>query len=418
MIDLLNHLGVEFVVLGNHEFDFGEDTLQALLKTARFTAFGSNIRLRDSHALLENTTDTQVIELADGVRLGMFGVCTVTAATDSFATENVAFESEIVHAKRCVEVLKSQGADVIVAITHVVLPIDKLLAKHVPEIDLILGGHDHELMSLFQGNTFIHKSGQDALWLGKVHVDIRTTGNGSRHPLAFQWGMYPNRGYAPDSECAEILREYADRVERELASSGQNEVLATSTTLLDGTRITCRSRESNLGNLIADAIRDEFQVDVAFINGGYIRGERLHNAGLKITRAWLAEVLSYPNPTSVIKMRVDDLRAAMLKLFGKYPELSPSFPHISGVFVIYELHDDGARSLRLYRDQDHTQEIDTDAKVTVATSSFVLDEMEGFRNGNVLIENGPTIPDIVTRFLQERQTIAYPLQENRVTFLE
>lgn len=418
MIELLNHLGVELVVLGNHEFDFGEETLQALLKNARFTTFGSNIHLQDSHTLLKHTTDTRIIELADGIRLGMFGVCTVATATDSFASENVVFESELVHAKRCVEVLESRGADVVVALTHVTLSVDKLLAKHVPEIDVILGGHDHEPMSLFQGSTFIHKSGQDALWLGKVCVGIRKASDGSRFPLTVQWGMFSNRGYAPDPKCAEILCEYADRVERELTSSGLNEVLTTSTMLLDGTRITCRSRESNLGNLIADAIRDELQADVAFINGGYIRGERLHNAGLEITRAWLSEVLSYPNPTSVIEMRAGDLRAAMLKLFSRYPELSSSFPHISGVFIVCDFRDNADRSLRLYRDVSHTQELDSDAKVTAATSSFMLGEMAGFRDGNVLTENGPTIPDVVTRFLQQKETTAYPLQEHRITFLE
>lgn len=418
MIDLLNYLGVEFVVLGNHEFDFGEATLQTLLKNAKFTAFGSNIRLRDSCALLGNTTDTQIILLANSLRLGMFGVCTVSTATDSFPSDNVVFESEIAHAKRCVEILKSQGADVIIALTHMVLQVDKLLAKHVPEIDLILGGHDHEPMSLFQGSTLIHKSGQDALWLGKVQIDIRKANSGVCDPLTFQWGMFPNQGYAPDPACSKILQLYADRVDQELTSRGQNEVLATSTTLLDGTRITCRSRESNLGNMIADAIRDEFQADIAIINGGYIRGERLHNAGLKITRAWLAEVLSHPNPTCVIEMRLGDLRAAMLKLFAKYPELNSSFPQTSGIFVVYDIRDDGDRSLRLYRDLNHTQELGLDSKVTVATSSFVLNEMPGFKEGHVLFENGCTIPDIVVRFLQQSQTIAYPLQEHRVTFLE
>lgn len=74
MIDLLNHLGVDFVVLGNHEFDFGEDTLQELLGGVHFTTLAANVVLRDSGKHLDNTTSTRIVDLANGLRLGVFGV--------------------------------------------------------------------------------------------------------------------------------------------------------------------------------------------------------------------------------------------------------------------------------------------------------------------------------------------------------
>lgn len=432
MVDVLNHLRVDYVVLGNHEFDFGEDTLQELLERAAFTTFGSNIRLRDTGALLAHTTDTRIVPLANGVRLGLFGVCTVATTTDSFATPNVAFESEVAHAKRCVESLRSQGADVVVALTHVRLSVDKLLAQRVPGIDLILGGHDHEPMSLFQGTTLIHKSGQDALWLGSVQLNIhKQVGYDSidtaaslaharsRCAVTYNWSMLPNRGYCADPDCAALLQVYADRVERENEQSGCAKTLAVSLTPLDATRSTCRSRESNLGNIITDAMRDALDADIAVMNGGYIRGERLYSKGLKITKAWLATVLSYPNPTCVLEMRVCDLRDAMLEHLSKYPDLNAAFLQISGVAVVYDIRDDANRSLRLFRDASHKQELALDAVVRVATSSYVRDAMVGFETSNVLIADGPIVPDVVASFVERHQgQIAYPLHENRIVVLE
>lgn len=419
MVDLLNNLGVEFVVLGNHEFDFGETTLLDLLPRATFATFGSNIRLRSTGQTLEHTTDSVVIPLANGLRLGMFGVCTVTTAADSFPSENVVFESEVAHARRCVHEMRSQGVDAIVALTHVRLPVDKLIAKQVPGIDMILGGHDHEPMSLFEGSTLIHKSGQDALWLGEIELQITKTARANRSSVAFRWGMHSNRGYSPDPTCDSILREYAHRVEREESSNGQRSVLGTSMTLLDGTRMTCRTQESNLGNFVADAIREEYDADVAIVNGGYIKGEKMHSAGLQITPKWISTILEIPNASVLIQMRAEDFRDAMLRMLSRYPAVNASFPQISGIYAVYNMQENpSAPTLKLFRDANHVHEIDGSCEIKVGTSDFMVNEMPGFHKSTMLVENGPLIPDLVAGFLQTRKQIAYPLREDRIVIME
>uniref|UniRef100_K3WTG8 5'-Nucleotidase C-terminal domain-containing protein n=1 Tax=Globisporangium ultimum (strain ATCC 200006 / CBS 805.95 / DAOM BR144) TaxID=431595 RepID=K3WTG8_GLOUD len=420
MIELLNYLGVEYVVLGNHEFDFGEVTLSELLPYAKFTTFGSNIRLRSTGSLLDHVTDSVIIPLANGLHLGMFGVCTVTTATDSFPSKDVLFESEVDHAARCVRELKAQGADLVVALTHVRLPVDKLLARQVSGIDLILGGHDHEPMTMFHGNTLIHKSGQDALWLGEIHVDVTRSHISKNKPsIAFSWTMHSNRGYDLDPACVSILSSYAARVTQEEIRDGRRFVLGISTTLLDGTRTTCRTQESNLGNFVTDAIRGTFDTaDIAIINGGYIKGEKLHNAGLKITRKWISSVLEFPNASMLIRMRANDLRAAMLNMFSRYPDLNASFPQISGIYTVYDASQK-KKSLRLYRDANHADEIADNDELNVATSEFVINELPGFNRFElVLMAKGPVIPDIVADFVQKEEQIAYPLRENRIVIID
>ncbi|KAF1325080.1 Calcineurin-like phosphoesterase, partial [Globisporangium splendens] len=420
MIELLNYLGVEYVVLGNHEFDFGETTLLELLPHAEFTTFGSNIRLRSTGNLLGQVTDSVIIPLANGLRLGMFGVCTVTTATDSFPSKDVLFHSEVDHAARCVGELKAQGADVIVALTHVRLPVDKLLAKQVRGIDLILGGHDHEPMTMFHGSTLIHKSGQDALWLGEIHMDVtRSDNRKNKSSVAFSWTMHSNRGYEPDAACVSILSPYAALVAQEETRDGQRLVLGTSTTLLDGTRMTCRTQEGNLGNFVTDAIREAFDAaDIAIINGGYIKGEKLHSAGLKITRKWISTILEIPNASMLIRMRANDFRVAMLNMLSRYPDVNASFPQISGIYAVYDTSQK-KRSLRLFRDPKHVDEIADNDELNVATSDFAVNELLGFdRFERVLVAKGPLIPDIVADFVQRKQQIAYPLRENRIAIVE
>lgn len=346
--------------------------------------------------------------------------CTVLTAEYSFATKNVVFESEVEHGERCVRDLRAQGADVVIALTHVSLAVDKLIVKHVQGIDLILGGHDHESVSLFEGTTFIHKSGQDVRWLGHVHVDIERDDDDvtSRSTVALRYGMRANRGYAPEPVCAHILQVYADRVQLEKEDTGLLETLAVSLAVLDATRTTSRSRESNVGSLIADAIRDEFDAEVAIVNGGYICSERRFSPELAITRSLLLDIVSYPNPGCVVQLPAAGLHTILFKLLSKYPHLNASFSQISGVYLTYDIRDDASRSLSIYRDKERTHELFPNATVTLATSKFMLDEIDACQYGTVLTESGRVVPDNVASFLQQRGEIAYPLQEGRIVFVE
>jgi 5'-nucleotidase len=422
MIEVLNALGIEFVVLGNHEFDFGAPLLKNLLTDAQFTTFGSNVRDTVTRDLFPGLVDYQVLPLPNGLRLGIFGVCTTVTGKDPFAGTEVVFENEVMHARRCVEVLKDLGVDVIVALTHLKVAEDQALVAHVAGIDLVLGGHDHEPMSLFVNNTMIHKSGQDALWMGHVELTITKTeetyDRSSSVDVGFQWQMLCNRGHEPEPACQEILLKYAAHLEQELRSQGKLEPLATSRTLLDGSRLTCRTRESNFGNLITDALREELQVDIAILNAGFIKGDDMLDADSAITMHWLEKVLPLRKPSVVIEMSEENVRSALTQMLRKYPNLSSSFPQISGFHAVFDFTERKLVSFSLDGEPREKEKTTPQRMLRVATAMVPsMDGWEVFAAG-AFSPTGPLVRDLVASFVTKKKEIMYPSCENRLSILE
>lgn len=435
MIKMLNAIGIEYVVVGNHEFDFGAEHLSALLADANFTCFGSNARCASNGELYPGLVDTCVVPLSNGLRLGLFGVVTTVTGKDPFAGPSVAFEDEIPHARRCVEQLKAQGAHAIVALTHFKMAGDARLAMQVPGINLILGGHDHFPVTCTAGvDTLIHKSGMDALWLGAVEMTLTTPiatnvveGQTARVQVGFQWQMLLNRGFQAEPACLAILNKYVHDVEQEELASGKLEPLCTSLTALDGRRTTCRTQESNIGNLVADSLREGLGADIGLVNAGYIKGDKLNNPGLVITRKWLEKYLPLVKSTVVVELSMGKLKEALTYWLRRYPAMSSSQPHFSGLRVVYnvtdptlpvistielakENYENGCESVGI----DAEEEDVMDRLVTVALPLVSnLDGWHFFGDARQL-RSGPLVRDLVETFVSQRPQINYPPKEGRL----
>lgn len=168
----------------NHEFDYGAAGLRRCIDASNFRWFGSNVVQTGSEKLIDGVTDTLVsmmllpvrgpngdIHLTQ-VKVGVFGVCTQSTPTLSYPGNDIAFTNVVECAQKRVASLKKQGAQVIIALTHVCLQQDKLIARQVHGIDVVLGGHDHTPYALMEGEALVFKCGQDSEWLGIVDLDL------------------------------------------------------------------------------------------------------------------------------------------------------------------------------------------------------------------------------------------------------
>ncbi|GMG15938.1 unnamed protein product [Phytophthora fragariaefolia] len=442
MVEVLNMIGIEYVVLGNHEFDFGAQYMRDLLAGATFKCFGSNVRTANGGELYPGLLDTCVIPLSNGFRLGMFGLVTTVTGKDPFAGSSVVFEDERPHARRCVEQLKTQGANAIVALTHFKVAHDVRLAMHAPGINLILGGHDHFPVTCIAGvETLIHKSGMDALWLGAVEMTLSKTtvshlreAQASKVRVDFQWRMLLNRGYRADPDCSALLNKYLQHVELEELAQGMLEPLATAHTALDGRRITCRTQESNVGNLVADSLREGLEADIGLVNAGYIKGDRLNDPGLVITRKWLEKYLPLVKPTVVVELPLDELKAALVYWLRRYPAMSSSQPHFSGLRVVYDNTNASKpviSSIRLWKeryeaaadrsqDQYSNEQAEPSMDHLVSVAMPLLSSMDGwhFFGGARQLRSGPIVRDLVEKFVRKRPSIDHPQKEGRLRVLE
>ncbi|KAL4166698.1 hypothetical protein KRP22_013951 [Phytophthora ramorum] len=420
MIELMNHLGIDYVVLGNHEFDFGADELKTRMRESKAKWFGSNVLDAASGAIFDDVVDTEIITLKDGLKLGVFGVCTEETPTLSFPGSTVKFGDVFSTSRRCVEALKAQGADFILALTHLSISQDKKLARQVPGIDLVLGGHDHEPFTMVEGKTFIHKSGQNAFWLAKLEFQLTRSAEYPERGLTVlpQWSMIANAHLPPQPACQQILFKYM----REMASGDDPEknarVLATLGTMLSTRTALLRAGESNAGNLVADALRSELTADVGFINGGFIRGDKEYPAKSSITVGTLKHEMPFPRPAVVVRIKGSDLRDALIQHLYKYPQQSGSHPHVSGLRFTVDMSSQPPAITKMVN--DNGEPVDLDAELIVATSKFVAgggDGCSSWLKGEILRE-AAKIPDVVADFMMKKRLLSYPEQEGRITIRE
>ena len=150
MVDVLNTVGLQWATLGNHEFDIPESALKSRLSEGRFTVVISNVT-DAAGALFPGTVRTAVVPVtANGrtIRLGLLGV-----VTDDLKQPWVKYDAPLAAAKAAATDLAGR-VDALVALTHLELEDDARMAEAIPELDLILGGHDHDNWLVRRGARF------------------------------------------------------------------------------------------------------------------------------------------------------------------------------------------------------------------------------------------------------------------------
>lgn len=270
MVDVLNHIGLEYATFGNHEFDIPKNLFYQRLKESKFKWFSSNVFDENGQAF-PGVPPYEIITVPakDGkqIKIGLIGV-----TLDSNSTNYVSYTDAIESAKEQVKALKNQ-VDIIVGVTHLNLAQDQKLAETVPEIDLILGGHEHENIQQWRG--------QDFTPLFKADANIRTVYihnlryNPNTKNLEISSHLQPITDKIPeDTETAAIVQQWLDRGFQAFRSSGfkPEEVVATTTITLDGLESSVRNKPTLLTDLIARGIlREVTGAELAIFNSGSIR---------------------------------------------------------------------------------------------------------------------------------------------------
>lgn len=160
VVDSMALMRFDAILIGNHEYDYGEANLIRVLEQANAPILGSNIFSKKTKHRVDYVKPYIVFKKILGtreVKIGVFGLTTslMPRLVAPKEREGLEFRREISVAKEIVKQLKKEKADFIVALTHIGLegepadpPIiegDRALAASVPEINLILGGHTHSL---------------------------------------------------------------------------------------------------------------------------------------------------------------------------------------------------------------------------------------------------------------------------------
>lgn len=411
MIELMDAVGLDYAVPGNHEFDFGPAVFAQRIKESKAMWLAANLRRADGKPM-DGMVDHTVVEMA-GMKIGMFGVITPETVTLSDPGNVYMFTDPVQAARDQVETLRAQGADFIVGLTHLDWEQERELARQVPGIGLMLTGHDHIAASVFVGDTLLVQAGADAHWLAVVDVMLEyVEKRGQKRLMAnYEWHMRSTLGVEDDAEIAARVQVYNALLDDKL-----NTVVGKTSTLLDTRRETVRTRESAFANLIADAMRESVGADVALTNGGGIRGDTVYEPGTAFTRKMILSELPFGNVTVKLEISGKALLAALERGVDKVENIRGQFPHVSGMRYMFDpTRPAGSRIVSV---QVGNQPLDPMATYTLATNDYMADGGDDYDMLKGLkrlidISGGTLMATTVMHYIEARGTIA-PTLEGRI----
>jgi 5'-nucleotidase/UDP-sugar diphosphatase len=158
MVASLNTLGLDFVTFGNHEFDLNETELISRMNESKFTWISSNVFQRGSNQPFSSSIRYKIL-LINEIRILLIGL---SIEIDKPYIHIINQTSLIPFVQQFLQSISDVKYDVLIALTHLDLNIDIQLAENLPEIDLILGGHEHEDYFLFRGSKYTPITKADA----------------------------------------------------------------------------------------------------------------------------------------------------------------------------------------------------------------------------------------------------------------
>lgn len=408
MVAALNAAGLDMATLGNHEFDFGDDVLIQRMKESKWQWIVSNVVDRRTGRPIGGAAPYVIKEFGT-LKVGFIGLCLTTSEITGDKLKHTRLIDPLTAAARFLPMLKERGAQVIVAVTHLPYAEDRRLLERFPEIDLIIGGHEHFPITATTGRALVSKAGSDARFVARIDVNRRPGGRVERF---FQ--MIPVTADIPDEpKTADVVAEYEVRLGVELDA-----VLGEITVPLDAEAVHLRASEQAIGDLVADVMRERVDADVAIVNSGSIRGDRIYPAGPVRRRALLA-VHPFGNVICKIEITGAVLLQALNSGVSKMPAAAGQFPQISGMTMT--VHVNAPAGNRVHDVKIAGQPLDAAKRYTVAIPDFLLkggDSYSMFVGKDALIdaESG----DLMVTALEDYIVANTPLSphvEGRITII-
>ena len=327
MIALFNALPPDVFVPGNHEFDFGPDVYLKRMGEARFPVLAANLRDASGNPL-PGHRDTMMVE-RHGLKIGIVGA-TLESAGSVSSTDPFRIGSTVQTIAAQAKALRAAGADLVVAVVHA----DKATGRALMDqraADIVLSGHNHDLHIDYDGRVSLAESGQDADYVVAVDVAVTVSGEGAGRHIEWHpnYRIFDTANVKPDPQMQAKVDAYEAELDKELA-----EPVATLGAPLDRRSRVVRSGEAAIGDFVADAMRAQSGTDVAFINGGSIRGNREYPAGAVLTRRDILAELPFGNRTVMTRAKGSAIRTALENGFSKVEIAAGRFPQVSGLSVV------------------------------------------------------------------------------------
>jgi 5'-nucleotidase/UDP-sugar diphosphatase len=387
-VTVMNYMKFDAMAIGNHEFDYGQENLKRLMGLASFPFLSANIVSPSTQKLF--ATD-YIVNSYDGLNVAMFGLTTdeTPVATHPDNVADLEFLPPIETAKDLVPALKKK-AQVVIALTHIGFEMDEQLAEEVPDIDVIIGGHSHTRVdsTVHVGQTLVCQAYEYGICLGRADITVK----GGHVVQSRSTLLSVDNTVDEDTLVSELVSSYADKLDKELART-----VGTAAVRLDGERTAVRDRETNLGDLVTDAMRQLTGADIAFTNGGSIRASI--DAG-EITMREILTALPFEDKLVNLTLTGDQVASIVDQTAG-LKSGSGGFLQVSG--ISFKIRNRKASDIEVAG-----QPLDEKRNYRVATSEFLAaggDGYKAFKQGTDYYNTGLKISDVVVDHIRTRSEV-------------
>jgi 2',3'-cyclic-nucleotide 2'-phosphodiesterase (5'-nucleotidase family) len=402
IVEMTNIVKPDVFVPGNHEFDFGKAVYARRMSESKFPYFAANLRQADGSAV-SGMKESEIFTLGP-VKVGVIGLALTITPTLS-QTEDLQFAPEMDTLKKFAPQLRSQGADIIVAVTHTDRATDNLIARS-GLVDVLLTGHDHDLAIGFDGKTVMVESNEEGNFVTSIdfYANVATDSAGKRSVTwTPSFRVHDSATVDGDPEMLAVVKKYETELSKELdveIGSTRNE--------LDSRTAMVRSQETSMGNLVADAIKEATGADIAITNGGGIRANKQYPAGARLTRRDILSELPFGNTTSLVEISGAEVRDSLENGVSQMEQRAGRFPQVSGLKVVVNAK--AAPGARIVSVEVNGQPLDPARHYKVATNNFMLTGGDGyvpFTKGKVLIgtTDGKLLASEVISYIRKQGTV-------------
>ncbi len=324
-LECMNQMGYDAMCFGNHEFDFGYELLRSRMADVNFKLLCANVVDKERGLPV---AEPYAILRRGPYRIGVIGITTetLTGETHPKAKDYVrAYPSPIV--KGLAQYLRGAGCDIVVALTHQGYQRDVALAREVPELDAVIGGHTHTKLEAPTrvGDVLVTQTNGWGRFLGVLKMTFDRADAGQRFKLtAFENKYEPMSPDKPEDDGLKaFIADYDARLRQEMSK-----VVCTAT--MDFPVDQVRLRENALANLVADALRAQVGADIGFFNGGNFRAPLEKG---EVTAGDLYAVLPFDNFLVKVKLKGSKVREVLT--YGAEQYGDGGFPQLSGLRARY-----------------------------------------------------------------------------------
>lgn len=416
IVNLMNLVGYDAVTLGNHEFDYKLDRLNVLVDMMDTKPVCCNFQKTG-----EDTTCYEpysIVSYGD-VDIAYIGITTPSTISSSaptqFKDENgnyiYTFHSTDLYdvVQKNIESAQAEGADYIIALSHVGYAEDELygeledvesLIRNTSGFDVVLDAHSH---SVIESRTITDKDGNEVL-LSSTGTKFEYIGKLTISEENFETELIKTENYKSTDP---VVDAYIDEIYAEYSMLGERKVAFSEVDLItkdkDGNRLV-RNNETNLGDLCSEAFRNAVDADIGYINGGSLRADI--PAG-DVTFNDLLNVLPFNNTIVLAEISGWTIKDMLEMTMMYYPGEGGAFPHLSGLTfsfntsipssVVLDEYEDFAGvtgqykvyNIKVYNKDNGTYEpLELDKTYTIAASNYYLLE---YGSGLKMLENTKVI---------------------------